>query len=128
MSSLKLLIVDDSAMMRAMIKRAIAMTGVSVDIREASNGRDALEVLEHDTVDVVFTDINMPVMTGTELLREMTVRGWRHIQRVVISTDNSDARHDEARQLDVSLYISKPFAPEAVRDVLTHLSGSADAR
>ena len=124
-SELRILVVDDSAMMRAMIKRAITLTGVDVQFREAGNGRDALAVLERDPIDVVFTDINMPVMTGTELLREMTSRGWRHIQRVVVSTDGSDARRDEVRHLDVSLYINKPFAPEAVRDVLTQVSESA---
>jgi two-component system chemotaxis response regulator CheY len=124
---LRILIVDDSVMMRAMIKRAIALTGADVSFHEAGNGRDALEVLEHAAIDVVFTDINMPVMTGTELLREMAGRGWRHIQRVVVSTDGSDARRDEVRHLDVSLYINKPFPPEAVRDVLNQISHTAVA-
>ncbi len=121
-SQLTILVVDDSAMMRALIKRAITLTGVDVSFREAGNGREALDVLERDPIDVVFTDINMPVMTGTELLRAMSERGWSHIQRVVVSTDGSDARRDEVRHLDVSLYINKPFPPEAVRDVLDQVS------
>jgi len=124
-NELRILVVDDSRMMRAMIKRAIELSGVDVALQEAGNGRDALAVLERDPIDVVFTDINMPVMTGTELLREMASRDWGHIRRVVISTDGSDARRDEVRHLDVSLYINKPFAPEAVRDVLSQLSHAA---
>ncbi|MCC7416233.1 MAG: response regulator [Acidobacteria bacterium] len=116
-----ILIVDDSTMMRAVIKRAVQMTGADVEIAEAANGREALDVLEARPVDAVFTDINMPVMSGPELLREMTHRGWSHIRRVVVSTDGSGARREEVRALEVSLYINKPFAPEAVRDVLAQL-------
>ena len=68
--------------------------------------------------DAVFTDLNMPVMTGTELLREMSTRNWSHIKRVVVSTDGSNARREEVRDLHVSHYLSKPFAPEMFRDVL----------
>lgn len=128
MSGFTILIVDDSAMMRAVIKRAVKLSGVDAGITEAANGREALAIIEQQPIDVVFTDINMPVMSGTELLREMTRRHWDHIRRVVVTTDGSDARRDEVRNLDVSLYINKPFAPEAVRDVLTAVCPSADAR
>jgi len=119
---LSILIVDDSAMMRAMIRRAITLTGVEATLFEAGNGREALEVMEKQAIDAVFTDINMPVMTGTDLLREMSARGLRDILRVIVSTDGSDARREEARELDVQLYVNKPFAPEAIRDVLAQLS------
>jgi len=118
-----ILIVDDSAMMRAMIKRAVKLSGVAVEtIYEAANGREALDVLEqHDDVAALFTDINMPVMTGTELLRQMAARGWTHIVRVIVSTDGSSARREEVRDLDVRMYVEKPFAPEAIRDVLAEV-------
>src|SRR6185369_2975397 len=67
---MNLLIVDDSAMMRNMIKRVLGMTDLRVGtIYEAGNGREALDVLETHDVEVLLTDINMPVMSGTELLR-----------------------------------------------------------
>jgi two-component system chemotaxis response regulator CheY len=118
-----ILIVDDSAMMRAMIKRAVTLTGVEIAaIHEAGNGREALAVLEAQPVDAVFTDLNMPVMTGTELLREMATHDeWRAIVRVIVSTDGSAARREEVRDLDVRLYVDKPFAPEVIRDVLVEL-------
>lgn len=105
-------------MMRAMIRRALRLSGANVLVSEASNGREALAILETERIDAVFTDINMPVMTGTELLREMTARGWDHIKRVVISTDGSAARRTEVRDLSVTHYLSKPFAPEMFRDVI----------
>ena len=116
-----ILIVDDSAMMRAMIKRVLGMTNVPVGaIYEAGDGVQALEVLERHEVDVLFTDINMPVMNGTELLRTVAADPrWRSISRVIISTDGSASRRGEAAHLDVRCYLEKPISPEVIRDVLT---------
>jgi two-component system chemotaxis response regulator CheY len=122
------LIVDDSAMMRAIIRRTIQLTGVEVGtLHEAANGRDALAVLETKPVDALFTDINMPVMNGPDLLRAMNGRGWDHIYRVIVSTDGSTARRDEVRDLNVRMYVEKPFAPELIRDVLLEVCDD-DAR
>jgi two-component system chemotaxis response regulator CheY len=119
-----ILIVDDSAMMRTMIKRVASLAGTPIGtIFEAANGREALAILERHAVQFVFTDLNMPVMTGTELLREMQARDhWRGIVRVIISTDGSDSRRDEAKTLSVAMYVEKPFRPEEMRDVLTSLT------
>ena len=119
-----ILIVDDSAVMRAMIKRVTSLAGLPVGrVFEAANGREALDILEQHPVQFVFTDLNMPVMTGTELLREMLTREhWRGIVRVIISTDGSDSRRDEAKDLSVAVYVEKPFRPEEMRDVLTSLA------
>jgi len=120
--ALNILVVDDSTMMRAMIKRAIQMSGVDIgEIYEAPDGQAALGLLETTKVDALFTDINMPVMSGTELLRVVAARGWTHIVRVIVSTDGSAARREEVRDLDVRLYVDKPFAPEVIRDVLSEL-------
>ena len=126
MEPFNILIVDDSAMMRAMIKRAVGLSGVSVGtIHEAANGQEALAVLEAHTIAALFTDINMPVMSGTELLRQVAARGWNHIVRVIVSTDGSSARREEVRDLDVRLYVDKPFAPEVIRDVLAEVCTDA---
>ena len=89
-------------------------------IYEAGNGAEALQVLEGHDVDVLFTDINMPVMNGTELLRTVAAdTRWRAMRRVIISTDGSAARRGEAETLDVRCYLEKPITPEVIRDVLT---------
>jgi two-component system chemotaxis response regulator CheY len=121
---LNILIVDDSAMMRAMIKRVTGLCGVAIgNVFEAGNGREAIAVLEREKVDALFTDINMPVMTGTELLRAIEEDGrWPNLLRVIISTDGSAARRAEADDLHVSLYVEKPFRPEVMRDVLSELA------
>ena len=122
--SVNILVVDDSTMMRAMIKRAIQMSGVDIgDIYEAPDGQAALALLETKRVDALFTDINMPVMTGIELLQQIAGhKRWQHMVRVIISTDGSVARRDEADGLDVRFYVEKPFRPEVMRDVLSDLT------
>jgi two-component system chemotaxis response regulator CheY len=121
---MRILIVDDSLMMRAMIKRVVKLTNVQVDeILEAGDGAEALKLLEANDVQLLLTDINMPVMSGTELLREIAKRPeWRHLRRVIISTDGSAARRDEAAGLDVRCYLEKPFSPEVIRDVLNEVA------
>src|SRR5262245_3912559 len=125
--TLNILIVDDSATMRAVLRRVIQLTEMPVEhIYEARNGREALKVLDGESVDAVFTDINMPVMTGTELLREMAKQErWNDILRIVVSTDGSKLRREEARELNVALYVEKPFRPEVVRDVLVQITSPA---
>ncbi len=125
-SPLRLLVVDDSAMMRTLIKRAAAASSLPIgQIFEAANGREALAVLETQDVDAIFTDINMPEMTGIELLQQMhTQARWRNVLRVIISTDGSESRRAEADALNVRHYVNKPFRPEVMRDVLSDLTAT----
>ena len=127
MRPLRLLIVDDSAMMRKVITRTATLTGLPIErIHEADNGQRALQVLEAEPIDAVITDLNMPIMTGIELLRAMAARpAWNAILRIVVSTDGSDARRGEAQGLNVRLYVEKPFRPEAIRDVLAEVANAA---
>ena len=116
---MRILIVDDSAMMRALIKRIVKLTDVPVEeILEAGDGAQALALLESHDVDLLMTDINMPVMSGAELLRAIARNDrWRGLTRVIISTDGSTARREEAADLDVRCYLEKPFSPEVLRNV-----------
>ncbi len=123
---LNILIVDDSATMRTMIRRVIDLTELPIGtVYEAVNGLEALHILETCSVQAVFTDINMPVMSGYELLTEIARRdAWKDILRIVISTDGSRLRQEEVRELNVNLYIRKPFRPEVVRNVLSRIAST----
>lgn len=120
---LTILIVDDSAMMRSMLKRAAAASGAPIgQVLEASNGREALEVLTTKTVDALFTDLNMPEMGGAELLRHIKERrDLDRLLRVVVSTDGTTERRMELSALGVRCCIEKPFKPEIIRDLLGEL-------
>ena len=124
---MRILIVDDSSMMRALIKRVVRMTDVPVEeILEAGDGAQALSLLETHDVQLLLTDINMPGMNGADLLRKVAGDDrWRRLTRVVISTDGSTARREEAADLSVRCYLKKPFTPEVLRDVLTDAAQTA---
>ena len=121
------LVVDDSAVMRSMITRAVSLCGVPVErTLQAGDGQAALEILEREDVQVLLTDINMPVMTGIELLRHLSSgERWKDLVRVVISTDGSERRRAEAEALLVTDYVTKPIRPEVMRDVLSHAPARA---
>lgn len=124
---MRILIVDDSSMMRALIKRVVRLTNVPVEeILEAADGAEALSLLTAHDVQLLLTDINMPGMSGAELLRAVAQDDrWRGLTRVVISTDGSTARRDEVAGLSVRCYLKKPFSPEVLRDVLTDAAETA---
>ena len=124
---MRILIVDDSSMMRAMIKRVVKLTKVPVEeILEAGDGAQALTLLESHDVQLLLTDINMPVMSGADLLRHVAADDrWRRLTRVIISTDGSEARREQAAELSVRCYLQKPFSPEVLRDVLTDAAATA---
>jgi CheY-like chemotaxis protein len=122
MKPLNILIVDDSAMMRRFVRRAVQLSDVPVgEVHEAANGKEALAVIDAHDVDALFTDINMPVMSGPELLRELERRGRQTPARIVVSTDGSAARRQEMQGL-AQWYVNKPVRPEVVRDVLSELA------
>ena len=124
---MRILIVDDSLMMRAMIKRVVRLTNLPVEeMLEAGDGAQALTLLEANDVQLLLTDINMPVMNGADLLRRVAGDDrWRNLTRVILSTDGSEARRDQAAELSVRCYLQKPFSPEVLRDVLTDAAATA---
>jgi CheY-like chemotaxis protein len=124
---MRILIVDDSSMMRALIKRVVKLTNVPVEeILEAGDARQALALLESHDVQLLLTDINMPGMSGADLLRVVSANDrWRHLTRVVISTDGSAARRQQVAEFSVHCYLEKPFSPEVLRDVLNEAAQAA---
>jgi two-component system, chemotaxis family, chemotaxis protein CheY len=123
MKPLNCLIVDDSSVMRRMVRRTMELSEVPLgQVHEANNGREALDLLATTTVDVLFTDINMPVMNGADLLRALVKQPDAVRARVVISTDGSEARRAEVLALNVDWYLEKPLRPEVMRDVLSKVA------
>ncbi len=117
------LIVDDSRAMRTFIRRVLDMTGLEIgECVEAGDGQQALEMLSHHWVDIVLTDINMPVMTGEQLLQHMSIDPIFHgLPVLVISTDRSEARLERMMALGAKGYITKPFHPEGLREAMEAL-------
>ena len=126
--SFNVLIVDDSRSMRAVIKKTISMSGFKMDqCLEAGNGREALDILAKAWVDVIISDINMPEMNGLELLEELKKDSLlKAIPAIVISTEGSEKRIQDAYDLGARGFIKKPFLPEEIKKVLYEVIGVSD--
>ena len=120
-----ILIVDDSAPMRAVIKKVVKASGFnSGQIYEASNGKEALGLLEKEWLDIVLTDYNMPEMDGLMLLKEMQKHEtFKSIPVVMITTEGSKQRVEEFLEKGAMAYIRKPFSPEEIKDKLNQIMG-----
>jgi two-component system, chemotaxis family, chemotaxis protein CheY len=105
------------------------MAGVEIGtVFEAENGREALDILEKEWVDLVFADINMPVMNGVEMVKEMQKRGYMESTPVVvISTEGSKTRLETLREMGVKGFLRKPVSPELFKSVVDGvLSGKVE--
>lgn len=118
------LIVDDSAVMRAMIARVVRLSGVPLgQIHEAADGAEGLAVARDHWIDLVLLDVNMPVMDGEEMLRRLRATPEiSHLPVIVVSTEGSEARRHALEALGVD-FIRKPFKPEELRGLILRATG-----
>ena len=118
------LVVDDSAVMRAMIARVVRMSGVPLDaLHEAGDGAEGLRQLREHWIDLVLLDVNMPVMNGEEMLRHLRADPeTAHLPVIVVSTESSETRVHALEQLGVA-FLHKPFAPEDLRAIILRVTG-----
>lgn len=123
--SFNVLIVDDSFSMRSVIKKVLSMSGFRVDeCYEAGNGREGLAILEKEWVDVIISDINMPEMNGLEMLKQMKEHLlYQNIPVIVVSTEGSEDRVNEALCTGAKGFIKKPFLPEDLKKILHDVLG-----
>ena len=121
------LVVDDSAVMRAMIRRTLEMTGLSLgETYEAGNGREALEVIKEQWIDLALVDINMPVMNGEELIEAVRADPLtRDLSIIVVSTESSETRVDRLLAQGAQ-FVHKPFTAETLRKVILSVTGVED--
>ena len=115
--SLKVLVVDDSGVMRKIIIRSLNALGVT-DIVEAGDGADALEKFKAQSCDMVLTDWNMPVKSGIELAQDIRALGSQ-VPIVMITTEAEKSHVLQAIQAGVNDYLTKPFENDVLREKLT---------
>ncbi|MBI5095374.1 MAG: response regulator [Candidatus Hydrogenedentes bacterium] len=125
--SLNILVVDDSITVRAVIAKTLEVAGVSVNcLYQAANGKEALDILAEQWVDLIFSDINMPIMGGVEMIEKLNADATLScIPVIVVSTEGSATRMEELKSKGVRAYIRKPFTPEMVRKVVDDITGGA---
>lgn len=121
------LIVDDSAVMRAMILRTLKLSGLPIaSTYEAPNGEAGLRLLSEHWIDLLLLDVNMPVMDGEEMLRRIRAdERTRDLAVIIVSTEGSSTRLAALQDLGAAI-VHKPFPPETLRDTILRVTGVTD--
>jgi two-component system, chemotaxis family, chemotaxis protein CheY len=114
--ALDVLIIDDSSAVRKILTRVLAQTSLSIgNVHEAADGREALEVLKTNSVQLIFSDINMPNMDGIQFLAAMReMPAYKSTPVVMVTTEGSQTKVMEALNLGALGYVKKPFTAEQI--------------
>lgn len=120
LSDLRTLVVDDSTSMRRIVRRFLENHGVR-KIAEAENGRDALELIQFQPLDLIVSDLNMPVMNGMDLLTAVrSDASFKAVPFIILTVEAVQKTMNQALAIGADAYIVKPvtenlFIQEVVR-------------
>lgn len=116
----RLLVADDSLSARKRLVQTLASYGF--EITEVSDGAEALDVLRTETFDAVFSDLEMPRMSGFDLLTELKGGNRQPCEPVVLVTTRTESgTQARAQQLGADGFLAKPVSAESVEDILRKL-------
>lgn len=114
---MRILTVDDSRTILAMLHHTLSNAGF--EVLQAEDGQEGLDLLGTETVDVVITDINMPVMNGIDFIRNVRRSGrFNSLPILILTTETSQDKRDEGRAAGGTGWIVKPFDPEKLISVI----------
>ncbi|EMR14275.1 response regulator receiver protein [Methylophaga lonarensis MPL] len=117
-----ILTVDDSASMRQMVAFTLKAAGHSVT--EAADGQQALQIAKGQSFDLVLTDVNMPVMDGLALTREIRqLPGYRFTPILILTTEAGTDKKQEGRAAGATGWLVKPFNPEQLLATVAKVLG-----
>lgn len=124
-----ILIIDDSSIVRRVLKKSLGLADIELgEVYEAENGQQGLDVLQENWIDLVFLDINMPVMNGMEFMRKVrSDNALSDTPIIIISTEGSKERKEELMSMDIKAYLRKPITPEQLTSTITELLDGASA-
>ncbi len=126
--SLNILVVDDSSVMRSMVIRTLKLSGLPLgEVYQAANGREGLQLLDANWIDLALVDLNMPVMDGEEMIDQLRLNpDTEQLSVVVVSTESSDTRIEKLKRSRNVEFVHKPFTPEALRETVIGILGGID--
>ena len=123
MADYSCLVVEDSPMMRQLIVFALARIK-NMNVTEADDGIAGLKKLAGEKLDLIITDINMPIMDGLKLVKRVRMdERHKDVPIIIITTEGSSEDRERAMALGASAYITKPIqAPQVIAKVKELLS------
>jgi len=114
----RIIVADDSAVMRKIVIRTLRQTGLSnLDIIEANDGRELVDLVAEHGPDLVLSDWNMPNLTGIDALAELRARG-DSVPFGFVTSEGSEAMRERATAAGALFLLSKPFTAETMEDAL----------
>jgi two-component system chemotaxis response regulator CheY len=117
----RVLTVDDSKTMLQMLQFALKQGGF--EVIQGENGQEGLDLLEANDIDVIITDINMPVMDGITFIKELRKKPKNKATPVLIlTTESSQSKKEEGRSAGATGWIVKPFDPGKLLEVIRKVS------
>ena len=117
-----ILTVDDTASMRQMISFTLHSAGH--EVIQASDGQEALKVIEGKKVDLVIADINMPNMDGITLLKSLrALADYKFTPILMLTTESQEAKRQQGKVAGATGWIVKPFNPEHLLTVVKKVLG-----
>jgi two-component system chemotaxis response regulator CheY len=118
----QILAVDDSASMRQMVAQTLA--GAGHEVTSAQDGQEALDYARQQRFDLVLTDVNMPVMDGIALTRELrALPEFRFTPILVLTTESGTDRKMDGKAAGATGWIVKPFNPDQLLAVIRKVLG-----
>ncbi len=121
--SYRILVVEDSDAMRGLVSATVEEVE-GVEVVETDGGFAALKALPREKFDLIITDINMPDINGLELVRFVRQSpAYKHIPLIIISTESTERDREKGLQLGASAYLTKPFDPEVLLDLVRRYLG-----
>lgn len=111
------LVVDDSTSMRQMVSLTLKTAGF--EVLEGDNGQAGLDAVAGKKVDVVVTDLNMPVMDGMTMIRELRAKPeFKFTPIIMLTTESQDTKKQEGKSAGATGWIVKPFMPDQFMAVI----------
>jgi two-component system chemotaxis response regulator CheY len=120
----KVLVVDDSKVMRMIVRRTLRQAGIECVITEAEDGKDAIAKMNESMPELILCDWNMPNMNGIELLRAVRKAGYR-MPFGFVTTEGTPEMRAQARDAGAQFLIAKPFKPEDFSGAIRELKSAA---
>ncbi len=117
-----ILAVDDSASMRQMV--SFTLQGAGYDVIEASDGQEALDKAKTQSVDLVLSDVNMPVMDGITLIKNLrTLDTYKYTPILMLTTESAGDKKQEGKAAGATGWIVKPFNPDQLVNTIKKVIG-----
>ena len=115
-----IMIVDDSASIRTVV--GIALRGEGYAVIEAINGQDAINKLTGQKVNLIISDVNMPIMDGITFVKQVnTMAAYRFTPIIMLTTESDESKKREGQAAGAKAWVVKPFKPEQMLGAVQRL-------